>query len=50
MGEEMGEVARDLEQVAVLAEHHEGTGGRHVLEGDVPPEFIRASGTRPMGR
>ena len=41
MGEEMGEVARDFEQVALLAEHHEGARGRHILEGDVPAEFVR---------
>jgi hypothetical protein len=29
MGEEMGEIARDLEQVAMFAEGLEGARGRH---------------------
>ena len=29
MGEEMGEIARDLEQVAIFAEDREGARGRH---------------------
>ena len=40
MGEEMHEIARDLKQVALLAEDHESPGGRDVLEGDVAAEFV----------
>jgi hypothetical protein len=42
MGEEMGEVACGFEQVAILAEHHEGAGGRDILEGNVTPELVRS--------
>ena len=39
VGEEVGEVARDLEHVARAVEDHEGAGGRHVLEGDAAAEL-----------
>ena len=39
VGEEMREIAGDLEQVPLLAEDHEGAGGRHVLERDMAAEF-----------
>jgi len=38
-GKEMDEIARHLEHVAAVVEHHEGAGGRYVLEGDAPVEF-----------
>src|SRR5271165_6796953 len=39
--EEMREIACDLEEVPLLAEDHEGAGGRHVLEGDMAAELVR---------
>src|SRR5208282_227351 len=40
MREEMGEVARHLEDVAIRTEDHEGSGRRNVLEGDNSAEFV----------
>jgi hypothetical protein len=40
VGEEVGEVARHLEHVAALVEHHEGAGGGQILEGDAAVELV----------
>ena len=44
MGEEMDEIARHLEHVAAVVEHHEGAGGRDILEarcgGRIPPRAM----------
>src|SRR5271157_936195 len=40
VGEKVREIARDVQDVAVLAENHEGSGGRNVLERDLAAEFV----------
>jgi hypothetical protein len=47
VGEEMGEVAGDLEHVAMCAENRERAGRRHILESDAASEFVhRQAATR----